>query len=112
MQSGFFQRAAVAIVLMGALLAPFGTCLQRTQHTAHSCCSHASQAGKTAKPDCCTVSNQSPVAMVAPAFAGSAPMVISRVFLSASELSSPREVPAAAIIPQHSPPGRASILRI
>jgi hypothetical protein len=50
--------------------------------------------------------------MVAPAFAGSAPMVISRVFLSASELSSPREVPAAAIIPQHSPPGRASILRI
>jgi hypothetical protein len=112
MRSGFPQRAAVAIVLMGALLAPFGICLQRTQHTAHSCCSHASQTGKTAKPDCCTLREQSPAVLVAPVSAGSAPMVLVHAFFSASELSSPREVPAAPIIPQHSPPGRTSILRI
>jgi hypothetical protein len=112
MRSGFPQRAAVAIVLMGALLAPFGVCLQRTQHTAHSCCAHASQTGRIAKPDCCTLREQSPTVPVAPASAGSAPMILVRAFFSTSELSSPREVLAAFIIPQHSPPGRASILRI
>jgi len=112
MRSGFFQRATVAIVLMGALLAPFGTCLQRTHRTTHSCCSHASHPGKMTRPDCCTARSESPVAIVVQTSEGSAPMVIVSAFLSASEAASPREVSVMSIIPQYSPPGRTSILRI
>jgi hypothetical protein len=37
-----FQWAAVAIILMGSLLAPSGMCLQSTPKVAHSCCLHRS----------------------------------------------------------------------
>jgi hypothetical protein len=112
MRSGFYQRAAVAIFLMGALLAPFGMCLQPAPGAAHRCCQHARQKGNTAKQDCCIVRSETPAAIVAPAPTGSAPVVIERAFFAAGEISSPREVPAAALVPTHAPPGRTSILRI
>jgi len=112
MRSGFFQRAAVAILLMGALLAPFGVCLQPAQRTAHSCCSHASQPGNSARQNCCIVREQPPASVATPASTGTAPVILARAFFAASEISSPREVPAPAIVPPHSPPLRASILRI
>jgi hypothetical protein len=112
MRSSFFQRAAVAIFLMGVLFAPFGTCLQPTQAAAHRCCQHARQQGNTAKQECCIVRSETPAAIVTPAPAGSAPMVVERAFFAASEISSPREMPAAVLVPTHAPPGRTSILRI
>ena len=56
MRKGVFQRAAVAIVLMGSLLAPFGTCLQPAHKALHGCCAPASESGKTAQTNCCTAS--------------------------------------------------------
>lgn len=112
MRSGFFQRAAVAIFLMVTLLAPFGTCLQPAQGADHRCCQHARQKGNTAKQDCCIVRSETPANLVAPASDGSAPMVVERAFFAAGEISAPREVPAAVLVPTHAPPGRTSILRI
>jgi len=112
MRSGFFQRAAVALFLMGALLAPFGTCLQPAQGAAHRCCQHARQKGNTVKQDCCIVRSETPAAIVAPATDNSAPIVVERAFFAVREISAPREVPAAALVPTHAPPGRTSILRI
>jgi hypothetical protein len=112
MQSSFFQRAAVAIVLMGALLAPFGICLQPAHSATHRCCQQASQKGSTAKQDCCVVRNDAPAVIVLPATAGSGPMVLVSTYLAASEISSPRETTVAALVPTHAPPGRTSILRI
>ena len=112
MQNGFFQRAAVVLFLMGTLLAPFGMCLQPSQGAAHRCCQHARQKGNTAKQDCCIVRSETPAAIVTPAPAGSTPMVVGRADFASSEISSPREVPAAVLVPPHAPPGRTSILRI
>jgi hypothetical protein len=111
MRSGFFQRAAVVLFLMGTLLAPFGMCLQPAQ-AAHRCCQHARQKGNTAKQDCCIVRSETPANLVAPASDGSTPMVVERAFFAADEISAPREVPAAVLVPPHAPPGRTSILRI
>lgn len=111
MRSGFFQRAAVVLFLMGTLLAPFGTCLQPAQ-AAHRCCQHARQKGNTAKQDCCIVRSETPANLVAPATDNPAPILVGRAFFAASEISAPRDVPAAVLVPTHAPPGRTSILRI
>src|ERR1035437_299409 len=105
MRNGFFQRAAVVLFLMGTLLAPFGICLQPAQGAAHRCCQHARQKGSTAKQDCCIVRSETPAAIVAPATDNSAPIVVERAFFAAGEISSPREVPAAVLVPTHAPPG-------
>ena len=112
MLRGVFQRAAVAIVLMGSLLAPFGTCLQRTHKAAHSCCSHASESRKTAQTNCCIASAPLPAVVVAPNLPGSAPMTVAQEFISLDEFSSRSEFPILAVIPPHSPPTGAFNLRI
>jgi len=93
-----FQRAAVAIVLIGTLLAPLGTCLQRTHRTAHSCCAPASESNKTARTNCCKVSTPLPAVVVAPNLPGSAPMAAAREFISSDEFSSPSEISVAALL--------------
>jgi hypothetical protein len=112
MLRGDFQRAAVAIVLMGSLLAPFGTCLQPAQKAAHSCCSHASRSNQSVRTNCCTASAPLPAVVVAATLPGSAPMTVAREFISLDEFSSRSEFPRFAVIPPHSPPMGAFILRI
>jgi len=112
MLRGVFQRAAVAIVLMGALLAPFGTCMQRTHMGAHSCCSHASESRKTAQSNCCVASASLPAVVVAPNLPVSAPMTFAQEFISLDEFSSRNEFSILAVIPPHSPTTGAFNLRI
>jgi hypothetical protein len=112
MLSGVYKRAAVAIVLMSSLLAPFGTCLQPAHKTAHSCCAPASESGKTAQTNCCTASAPLPAVVVATNLPGSAPMTVAQEFISLDEFSSRSEFPRFAVIPSHSPPPGAFILRI
>jgi hypothetical protein len=112
MLKGIFQRAAVAIVLMGALLAPFGTCLQRTHKTAHSCCLHTSESRNAAQPNCCIARAPLTAVLVAPNLPGSAPMTVAQDFISTDELSLPSQFPILDVIPPHSPPTGAFNLRI
>src|ERR1035438_8151286 len=112
MLRGVYQRAAVAIVLMGSLLAPFGTCLQPTLKAAHSCCSHASKSNQFVRTNCCTASAPLPAVVVAPNLPGSAPMTVVRAFVSLDEPSSSSEFSVLSVIPQHSPPAGAFNLRI
>src|ERR1035437_3666692 len=107
-----FQRAAVAIVLMGTLLAPFGTCLQRTHKAAHSCCAPASEPGNTARTNCCKTSAPLPAVVVAPNLPRTASFTVAQVFISSDELSSLSEFPILAVIPPQSPPAGAFNLRI
>jgi hypothetical protein len=112
MLRGVFQRAAVAIVLMGLLLAPFGTCLQPAHKTAHGCCAPASESGKAAQTNCCTASAPLPAVVVAANLPGSAPMTVAQEFISLDEFSTRSEFPRLAVIPPHSPPAGAFNLRI
>jgi hypothetical protein len=112
MRNGVFQRAAVAIVLMGAMLAPFGICLQPTHKAAHSCCSQASKSSQSVRTNCCTASAPLPAVVVAPNLPGSAPMTVAQEFISLDEFSSRSEFPILAVIPPHSSPTGAFNLRI
>src|ERR1039458_7246375 len=109
---GVFQRAAVAILSMALLIAPFGTCLLRTHKTAHCCCSHASESNQTVRTNCCTASAPLQAVVVTPSLPGSAPMTATREFISLDELSSRSGFPGLAVISPHSPPVGAFNLRI
>jgi hypothetical protein len=112
MLQGVFQRAAVAILLMGSLLAPSGICLQPAHKAAHSCCSHASKSHQSVKTNCCTASAPLPAVVVAPNLPGSAPMTVAQEFVSSDELSVQSELTRLAVIPPLSPPTGAFNLRI
>jgi len=112
MLRGVFQRAAVAILLMGALLAPSGICLQPMHRAAHSCCSHASKSHQSVRTNCCTASAPLPAVVVAPNLPGSAPLMVVRAFISLDEFSSSSEFLVLSVIPPHSPPSGAFNLRI
>jgi hypothetical protein len=112
MQSGFFHRAMVAIVLIGTLLMPVGICLPHTHaHMAgHDCCDPAPE--HTAQTDCCVVHNPLSAIVVAPDLPGPAPLAVAQGFISSNELSSPAVFSDAVFIPPQSPPTGAFNLRI
>lgn len=112
MLSGVFQRAAVAIVLMGAMLAPLGTCLHRMDKADHNCCAPASESARSARADCCTAGAPIPAVVTAGVNPATAPMIVAPAFFAAGEPSSPRELQAAVIVPPQSPPAGAFNLRI
>lgn len=112
MLQGVFQRSAVTIVLMGALLAPFGICLQPMHKAAHSCCSHASESNQSAQTNCCTASTPLSAVVVAPLLSGSASLIVVRAFVPLGEPDSSSEFPVLSVIPLHSPPVGAFNLRI
>jgi hypothetical protein len=112
MLKGSFQRAAMAILLMGTLLAPFGTCQQWMHKPAHSCCVPASAPGNTARTNCCKTSDPLPAAIVAPSLPRTASFTVAQQFAPSNEFSLPSEFPTLAVIPPHSPPSGAFILRI
>jgi len=113
MLQGVFQRAAVAIVLMGALAAPAETCLQPAHKAAHDCCVSMTETGASVQSNnCCAARPTLPAIVVAPAVTVSAPLIAARVFVGANERSAPGEFVALAVIPPQSPPTGAFILRI
>jgi hypothetical protein len=110
MLRGFLGRATVAIVLMGALLAPLGVCMHAPHRAAHSCC--APPASKTVQADCCTVRIPQPGIVVAPGLPNPAPVALAPEFALSNLPLFPREFEPVAIISPHSPPGGAFNLRI
>ena len=112
MKSRIFERAAVAVALIGAMLTPLATCAQSTHKTAHSCCVPASETGKAVKANCCVVRDQQPAVVVVPSLPSSAPMAAAPELSSKNALSSPREISVAVFIPPLSPPTGAFNLRI
>lgn len=111
MSHGVLQRAAVAILLMGTLVAPSGICQQQTHKAAHDCCASASQSSASVQNDCCTARTNLP-AVVVPDRSGPAPLTVAHEFIGADKPSLASVFPALAVIPPPSPPTGASILRI
>jgi hypothetical protein len=112
MLRGVFQRAAVAILLIGTLVAPAEICLQPTQKAGHACCVSMSEPGTIIHNECCAVRPTLPAIIVAPAVSGSSILIAVQEFGSSQELSSPSEPKISEVIPPQSPPTGASILRI
>ena len=112
MLHGVFQRAAVAVLLIGSLVAPAQICLQHAQKTGHRCCVSMSEPGATIHNDCCSVRPTLPAVVVAPAVTSSVTVSDAQEFVSSNGLSSPSELTVSAVIPPQSPPPGASILRI
>jgi hypothetical protein len=109
---GMFQRATVAILLIGTLVAPAEICLQHAHKTGHACCISMSEPGATIHSNCCAVRPTLPAVVVAPAVTSSVTFSGAQEFISSSELSTPSELTVSAVIPPQSPPTGASILRI
>jgi hypothetical protein len=109
---GVFQRAVMAILLMGALLAPSGICLRQTQKAAHDCCAPASKAIPAVQNDCCTARSTLPAFVAAPDLPAPEPLALPQDFVSAQEPESPSALPVSAIVLPHSPPSGAFSLRI
>ena len=112
MRSGVFQRAAVAMVMIVALLAPFGSCVQWTHKAAHSCCAKLSEPSKGLHADCCSASAPQPAVVVTPDLPDPSAIAVEQRFVSSSELTAPGELTFTAVIPPKSPPTGAFILRI
>jgi hypothetical protein len=113
MLRGFLRRAAVAILLMGALVAPLGVCLQPAHKTAHSCCAPESAQGNTMQMNCCVASAPLPgMVVVATELPGPAPVNVVQEFVALDLVSAASDLPIATVIPPHSPPPGAFNLRI
>ena len=109
---GVFQRAAVATLLIGTLVAPVEICMNHAQKAGHDCCASMSQPGTAVQNDCCVVRSAQPAAVVSPNLPGPAPLTVAHKLVSSNDLSSQSELPASAVIPPQSPSTGASILRI
>jgi|ERR1035438_4671659 hypothetical protein len=112
MKAEIFQRASLAIVLIGTMLMPFGTCLSIKQKTEHSCCASASETGKSAQTNCCVVRDQQPAVVVVTILPNPAPMAAAPELSPINAPFSPHESSIAAFIPPLSPPPGAFNLRI
>jgi hypothetical protein len=116
MLRGVFQRGAMAILLVGALVMPSGICQPPTHNamgkTAHSCCPAATEPGTSLTTDCCIARATLPALVVAPELPGSAAVAVTREFVASNGISLPGRFSTPAIIPPQSPPTGASILRI
>jgi hypothetical protein len=112
MLQGVFQRAAVAILLIGTLIAPAQICLQHAHKTGHACCISMFQPGATIQNDCCAVRPTPPAVVVAPALSGTPTLSAVQEFVSSKERSSLSALTISAVLPSHSPPRGSSVLRI
>jgi hypothetical protein len=108
---GSFQRAAMAILLIGTMFAPLSTCLQQSSKGAHSCCMQP-ESSQTLRTDCCVVRSQLPATLVAPRLAGPSPSAVVHEYVGRVEAQASDEHAAVVVIPPLSPPTGAFILRI
>jgi hypothetical protein len=112
MQIAVFRRAAVVIVLLVAMFAPLGTCLQSQHQTKHSCCAPPSESSKAGQKDCCKVSTPLPAIVAAPSLVNLAPTVVKQAVVLSNGLASTYEFSVTAFALPHSPPSGAFNLRI
>jgi hypothetical protein len=106
------QRAAMAILLVGMMIAPLGICLQRTHKGAHSCCMRQSQSSHSLRTNCCAVRAQLPATLVAPTLPGASSSQVVHEYAACVEVTAMDEYSAVEVSPPQSPPIGAFILRI
>jgi hypothetical protein len=111
MLRGSFQRAAMAILLIGMMIAPFATCLQQGHKGAHSCCM-PSERSHSLRTNCCTVRTQLPATLAAPTLPRTSSLSAVYVAFRREAMPVSFERPAVAAIPPLSPPPGAFILRL
>ena len=106
-----FQRAAIAILLVGMMIAPLGICLQPSPNKAHDCCMQM-EALPSLHTDCCVVRTQLPAILSAPTLADAVASSTMQGIPVRVETTASGERPPVTIIPPLSPPTGAFILRI
>ena len=107
-----FQRAAVAILLMATLFAPFGTCRQTAHMAKHACCSTAPDHCAAVRADCCSVRTPAPAVVIVRDLPSPPPIQCHHEPGGLFQTATFYEVAAATIVGPHSPPPGASVLRI
>ncbi len=112
MLRGNFQRASIAILLIGMMIAPFVTCLQQSRKSAHSCCAGQMEPAQSLRADCCVVRTQLPATVVTPTLPPAGTLAAVQEYVMRVEMPAPVEHLALAVIPPLSPPNGAFILRI
>jgi len=114
MVRGSFQRAAVAILLVGMMIAPLGICLQRSSKSAHSCCMEqkSSQTLHCVRTNCCVVRTQLPAMLAKSTLPGPSRSEAVHEYMVCVTANAVDEHSAVALIPPQSPPPGAFILRI
>ena len=112
MVRGSFQRAALSILVMALMLAPFGVCSQPVAKGAHSCCAMQSEPLQSLQNGCCVVKAPLPGGTVAPLISVANPLQLVQQPLMRGEVPLFTSRPAVAVIPPLSPPTGAFILRI
>lgn len=111
MLRGSFQRAAMAILLVGMMIAPLGICLQQNSKAAHSCCMRQ-QSLHCLQTNCCSFRTQLPAIVLAPPLPNPTPGEASHEYVASLNAITPDEHPPVAAIPPLSPPTGAYTLRI
>jgi hypothetical protein len=112
MLKGSFRRAAMAILMMGLMIAPLGICLQPAQKGAHSCCPEQSETHGSVQTNCCIVRTQLPATLVDPILTcvSHPPTMIESMSLEAMPVAH-HDQGARVNLPLSPPPG-SFILRI
>jgi len=111
MLRGSFQHAAMATLLMGLMIVPLGTCLERSPNGAHSCCMELGSS-HSLRTDCCVVRPELPAILVAPTLLSASPSETAHDFVVCVEQAASDERATRAVNPPLSPPTGAFILRI
>jgi len=109
---GAFQRAGMAILLIGLMIAPMCVCLQQPRKGAHSCCMQQSESTPSLRANCCVVRAPLPTTVVAPTLPGAKPLAPVELLEALVAMPSKGHQPPAIVIPPLSPPPGAFILRI
>jgi hypothetical protein len=105
------QRAAMAILLVGMMIAPLGICLHQSPKGAHSCCMQT-ESSHSLRADCCIVRTQLLATLVAPTMPAAGTSLIGDDFAVFVRPMAVGEHPALAVLPPLSPQHGAFALRI
>jgi hypothetical protein len=111
MVRGSLQRAAMAILLMGLIIAPLGICLHQSARGVHSCCMQT-ESSDSVRTNCCIVRVQLPATVAASAVPDSSPVEVLHEPAVNMDAPATDKHPAVAVAPPLSPQPGAFILRI
>lgn len=106
------HRAAVAIVLMATVLAPYGSCRAQIRAAAHDCCPRAASHAPLVKQDCCVTRASFPAMITERAASNPTPLLPLHSFVAVTGLRAPADLVAAMPAIAFSPPPGTSVLRI
>ena len=112
MTQGVLYRTGVAILMIIALLLPYGRCQSPIRATRHDCCVHQSTPAASVKASCCTVRSELPAIIEQRAVVSSNPLAIVASLLPATESAMQFEASSTTAAAHHSSPPGKSILRI